>query len=1289
MFRIARSTNYLLLLLAISASICLAQTGTSRITGTVIDDKGAVVPGATVTVKNEATGTTQTQTTTEAGVYAFPSLPVGDYTVTVERSGFKTFQKTGNALQVNTPLAVDAVMEIGQVSEVVSVQGGTEQLQTSNATISNVVEQKTIEALPLNGRNPLTLITLEPGVVQRSAGAAGSGVHVNGSRDRAFNVTIDGIEANESSVPNPVSNLYRLNPDNVQEYKVTTNNATAEEGRNSGAAISVATRSGTNELHGTAFYFLRNDALNSNEFFANAQGLPKPKIKLSQYGVEVGGPIKQNKTFFFGSYQGNNITSSQPVDQTFGVPVIYTPAALAGNFRYFRADPTTPFLLNGQPITRNTPLLVDRATGNLLPGVRTCATTTDTNCVATYNIFGGDPRGIGLDPVAGALFKSYPAPNSYGFGDGLNTAAYLSNPAARVEGPAIMARIDHTFNANNTIFGRLLYSKYNTLGGDPLNGRPQVFPGFPPLGEVFRNTSNLALSYRRVLSPRVVNELTLGYSRFVFLFTQGEANPSFPNIPPFDFANTSEPYNNTPRTARAITTPQILDNLSIVKGAHLFRTGFNFRFYKHVDQRGQPGGINITPTISFSSNTRAPALNGLPSVAATGRIGINGTDNTTLLNAANDLLGIPARLSQTFIGDFTSNAYLPFQIGDKVTLFAEAHHINQYNLYFQDEWKVRPNLTLNYGARWEINPAPTTPGGRVFVPSTPIVGSPGLVTFVPAKRWFERNNVGAIGPRVGLAYSPNWKSGLLKTVFGSNDRSVIRLGYGLAFDPLSTFQVTAVAGRVPGLLLTCSAIPGGTTPCGTVPDVRLGQTGQNFPTTFSPPNVTPSSQLTPPLQNYGTAPPLTVFAPQLKLPTVHEWSLSFQRELPGGFVMQAAYIGRRGTRLFRGYDINQINADPILPSFLLMQQNVRNNCLPDGSGNLSSTQTVPCVNPVRATAIPLLNSGIISSSFSNSSTSVSDLILNGAGNYAGRIEQTTPNARLRPNQQFSTITYLDSGGDSYYHAAQFTLRKRFGSGFGFGLAYTFGKSIDNQSVDPVGAASGGGIALASGLPNSTTSRAPIDSRNFRLERSRSDFDRTHALSINSIYELPVGRGKAFLGNTNSLFNQLLGGWSVNGIFTALSGEPFSVRSGIRTSNFSHESRADVIAPVEAKLQNVPGITGPVVFRDASAFAIPAPGSNGAGRNIFVAPGYWNLDLGINKRFSLTERVNLQFRTEMFNALNHPNFDNPRDASSGSPSIRSSLFAQTCCATVAPPSTQTIIQTGESARVIQFALKLQW
>ncbi|MCA1594150.1 MAG: carboxypeptidase-like regulatory domain-containing protein, partial [Acidobacteria bacterium] len=590
------------------------------------------------------TGISQTQNTTDAGLFAFASLPIGSYTITVEKGGFKTSKQTGNKVEVNTPLSADILLATGEVSEVVTVQAGAEQLQTSNATIGNVVEQKAIEQLPLNGRNPLTLITLEPGVVQRSSGAAGSGIHVNGSRDRAFNVTIDGIEANESSVPNPVSNLYRINPDNTQEYKVTTNNATAEEGRNSGASVSVSTRSGTNEMHGTVFYFLRNNALNSTDFFSNANNTGKSVIKLNQFGGEAGGPIIKNKTFFFGSVQDNQVSFTQPIDQTFGVPVVYTAQARAGLFRYFVPDPANPLVINGTTITRNNRLLVDPKTGQLR--VPVCATNSSVGCVRTYDIRGAanNTQGRSFDTAVAAILSTYPQANNFSAGgDGLNTAAFLWNPPTQIKGPAYMARIDHTFNESNSMFGRYLFSDYNTLKGDPLNGRPQVFPGTPPLGEVFRRTSNLALSYRRVISPRVVNEFTAGYARFQFLFTQGEANPAFPNVPPFDFNSISEPYNNTPRTARAITTPQFLDNLSITSGAHLFRVGINARFYRHVDQRGQPGGINVTPAITFASGNRNPFIvtsgsNVTPNDGFSPATGINtSTDNVTLGGLINNL----------------------------------------------------------------------------------------------------------------------------------------------------------------------------------------------------------------------------------------------------------------------------------------------------------------------------------------------------------------------------------------------------------------------------------------------------------------------------------------------------------------------------------------------------------------------------------------------------------------------------------------------------------------------------
>ena len=1249
----------LLFVFLCAAAIGFAQVSTSEITGTIRDTTGAVIPGALVTATNEATGIIYTQSTTASGLYAFPSVPAGSYTITAAMKGFKTSKQTGNLLVVGTPLTVDLTLGVGETSEVVNVEASAAQLQTENATIGNVVSEKAIKDLPLNGRNPLSLLALEPGVVQRSAGAGGdSGIHVNGSRDRAFNVTIDGIEANESTVPNPLSNLYRLTPDNVQEYKVTTSNPTAEEGRNSGANIAVATRSGANAFHGTLFEFFRNTKLNSSEFFANAQGSPKPAIHMNQFGGQFSGPIVRNKTFFFFSYADQHVNVKQPIDQTFGAPILYTPSARAGIYRYWVADPKNPQVINGQKITRNSPLLVDPHTGALQPGVRNCSGAADTNCVASFNFAAADPKGIGVDPSIAKLFASYPLPNNFSSaGDGLNTATYTWNPPTLFRGPNFMYRVDHTFNENNNVFVRWLQGHYNTLEGDPLNGRPQVFPGFPPLGEVYRTTRNLAISYRHLFSPRIVNELTTGFSRFIFLFTQGEANPSFPNVLPYSFANASLPYINTPRTFRAVTTPQLVDNLSIIKGSHVFRTGANVRLYEHNDQRGQPGGINVTPSLQFSASTRPPS--GFPTPP-----GIASSDNTRLLGTINDVLGIPARLGQVFLGDLKSNQYLPFIAGNKVTLWDEGVRIKQYNFFFQDEWRVKRNLVINYGLRWEINLAPTESGGRVFVPNGPIVNNAGLVTFQHADRWYQNNNLGALGPRLGIAWSP-----------GNNNKMVIRAGWGISFDALGSFQATAVAGKVPGLTLQCNSVPGGstTTGCQSVPDIRIAQ---GFPLQLAPPSQQPASYLTPQPLLLSSAPALTMFDQNMKLPTVHEWTLNIQRELPWGFVAQAGYVGKRAMRLYRSYDLNQIDAGPIVPSFLIMQQNLAAGCKPDGTG---------CAN---GKPVPLVTSGIVTSAFVNQSAIVNDLspLQNAAGDVAARIEQTTLAAHLRPNQQFSTITYLDSGGDSYYHALQVTLRKRFSQGLLFGLAYSFSKSIDDQSVDPVGASSGGGLTT-------TGARTAADIRNWRNERGISDFDRTHVVTANFVYELPVGRGQRFLNSVPGALNQVIGGWSINGLYTYMTGEPFSVYSGVRTNNNSHTSRVDIVgAKPEVKYQEVSGVFGPVVFDPGLAntvLVVPPPGGDGAGRNIFRAAPYWNLDLSVVKRFDITERVKLQFRAEAFNSLNHPNFDNPRDASVGSPSIQSSVFAQVCCATVAPPTTQTIIQTGESSRVIQLGLKLDF
>src|SRR5438105_8348838 len=331
-----RQSFFLVLAVCLCSCLGWSQIGTSSITGIVTDPSGAVVANAKVIATNEATGVEYNGTTNATGSYTFSSVSLGSYTVAVRQAGFQNFSSVHNVLTVGTPLVVDAKMHVGAANEVVQVESSYERIETTNATISDVVTENQVKTLPLNGRNPLSLLTLEPGVVQRTTNGTGSGTHVFGSRDRAHNVTVDGIDANESTVPNPQSNIQRLNPDNVEEFRTVTLDPTAEYGRNSGANVMVATKAGKNALHGDVFYFNRNTAFNANEWFNNYSGQPRPDLKLNQYGFDVGGPIFKNKTFFFGNFQFNDIKQTGPISTSgpLGIPAVYTAQARNGLFRF-------------------------------------------------------------------------------------------------------------------------------------------------------------------------------------------------------------------------------------------------------------------------------------------------------------------------------------------------------------------------------------------------------------------------------------------------------------------------------------------------------------------------------------------------------------------------------------------------------------------------------------------------------------------------------------------------------------------------------------------------------------------------------------------------------------------------------------------------------------------------------------------------------------------------------------------------------------------------------------------
>jgi Carboxypeptidase regulatory-like domain/TonB dependent receptor len=1301
------SKRFLAMVLAcLLTSMAWSQVSTSRIEGTVVDVTNAVIPNAAVKVTNEDTGVTYDAKTGSTGTYTIPSLTPGTYTVTVTLQGFDTFSSKHNVLSVGAPLVVNVTLKVGSTTEVVEVQGAYERIETTNAALSDVMTTQQVQNLPLNGRNPLSLLTLEPGVVQRSTQAAGSGTHVYGSRDRSHNVTIDGIDANESTVPNPQGNIQRLTPDNVQEFRTVTLDPTAEYGRNSGANVMIVTKPGTNNLHGDAFYFNRNTAFNANEWFNNFAHQPRPDLKLNQYGFDIGGPIFKNKTFFFGSFQNNDIRQTGPISSALGgAPLVYTAAARSGIFRYVVGT------VNG--FTSNNRALVD-ANGNLVAGVPSCSGSVTTNCVASFNMFapGNDPKGIGADPAVMSLINSEPLPNTFAsVGDGLNTAGFNWNPPTKFTGPFYMVRVDHTFSDKDSVFGRYLQNHYNTTEGDFLNFRPQVFPGFPPLGEVFRNGKNLSVTYRHVFSPNLVNEFITGFNRFAFTFTFGESNPNFgtSKLPAWSdecvfgsFINIASPNCVSPHTARAVTAPQFVDNISYVHGAHTIRAGINLRLYYHNDSRGFFGGGILAPVVFFNQTIRQSGFNNIPALCTspgTPAGCISSLDINRLQQSIVEMAGIPAGIQQGYQADFGSNTY---NQGLYATVYTRA---KQFDTYVQDEWHITPRLVVTGGIRWEINPPPSD-ARQTLVPNGPVDGSKGPVAFVKSDGWYKNSNLGSIGPRLGIAWSPDQKT-------------AVRAGYGWLFDTISTFQITSIAGKIPGFIENCvntlnTAGTLSTTGGCVAPGGTANRISQGFPSSVPAPTLTPSGFLAAPNQAYNLAPAIGAFDPNLKNPSVHEWDLTIQRELPGHFVAEIGYVGKRGTHLYRAYDLNQINVSQpgFLDAFNIARQNVFNGCRADGTGC-----PVGVIGTTPTLLVQLTGSTIGSStSFLNSTTSANNLKLNNIGNLAQRIDQLAgtggvgaitlrgfPANYFRPNPQFGQIFFFDSGGDSYYHGGFIAVRRHFEQGLTFGFAYTLSKSIDDMSVDPVGASTGGGLSTSN-------SRTPADVHNFRLDRSRSDFDNRHVLTTNLVYELPFGRGKQWGSHWSGFLNHMLGGWSLTGIFGYQSGEPYTLNSGELTANNTHQSSALVVGPLDqGHLQVVPGVEGPVFYNTGplitnpadphyncknvigtqTFFCIPLAGQPGSGRNIVQGPNFWDLDSGVSKNIKLTERFNMQLRAEFFNVFNHPNFENPRNATTGSPGLTSDLFGQACCATSALPSSANVNALGEPNRVMQLGVKLNF
>jgi hypothetical protein len=974
-----------LIIATVGAPAAHAQGATSRVVGTVTDTTGGVLPGATVTLRNERTNVSFTTATSSSGTYVFEAVQTGRYAIAVELDGFKKFLATGNPVVVGTPTTLNVRLEPGGLTEVVEVRAASELVQTSTSgNIGNTLTQEVIEALPIvgaRGRNPLSIVLSQPGVV--SGASTGGGVHVHGARDRAWNFTLDGIDVNESSAGGSNFAPLRTNPDSLSEFRVITSNATAEFGRNSGGQVAMITRSGTNNLDGSLFYFHRRPEWNANEWQNNIDNLPKRQFTQHIPGFSVGGPIRRDRTFFFVNTQWLRADQTQSRTR-----LVYTDLARQGLWRY---------VVNG----RNQPAGAGDASvdssGNVLPGVP----------IGTYNVAARDPRGAGLDPTTQGIIGGTPLPNNFAVGDGLNVAGFTWTAPEEERQYDFVTKIDHVLNAQNHVFARIAKGRQDTVC-DTVNGGEPVFPGGPCLVNTERSPYNWAGHWRWNPHSNVVNELVAGQNHFTFDFTNPIADATRPS---FGFGGVALPEDYSVGNLRAIDTYQVVDNLSWFSGGHSFKVGTNIRYQRHTDVRGSVAGTNVAPQVNFSTdvNTVDPAAFNLPTT-----INIS-VDRAALQQHINFLLGRVGTISQGFVQQ--GNGY-----GPGGTRFNFAAWYPELDFYAQDTWKPRSNVTVDLGLRYEIKGTPTNPDDLILRPEQRVaVGEPSS----NAIRWVSGslydNDVNNLGPAVGVAWDP-----------GGDGREVIRANYRLAFDRLNTFLLSSNIFQ---------SIPGITTP---VTNTSFGQSGGRLRDGLPSlqPAVTPEQFLQPPSVSSSS---IRVVDPEFESPYTHGWALGYQREVWANTMLDVTYIGRRAERLFGAYNVNQarVRDNGFLDAVNVVKAGgdsaLVNRILANDSRRLAGESGSQMMRRLFASQLALNSVAAVAASIGTRIQGGRTLV-----DLAG-----LPFDFFFPYPQFlGGVIVIDSEDYSRYQALEVKLDRRFASGFSYLLGYTLSRSKDTRSFDP-------------------------------------------------------------------------------------------------------------------------------------------------------------------------------------------------------------------------------------------------
>ncbi len=1121
------STLVFLLLLAVSG---LAQVSTSRLEGLVQDSSGAVVPNAKVTALNDKTQARAETTSGPQGLFVFPSLLPGQYTVTVEAAGFRKAVHSAVALNVGQTVAENFALEVGAVTETVTVEANVERLQTSDSHMGRNITMRDIDVLPQLGRTPITLAVYQPGVQVRPDDVTFS--RVNGLRGGSNNSKLDGIDVNDAVVPRLGLSLTANNTDSVGEFRIVTAGGKAEYGRNAGAQVELITRSGTNNWHGNGFDYLRNDKLHANDFFNNSSGVKRPKFIQNQFGGSAGGPIRHDKTFIFGNYQGRRVKQEIVRNRT-----VLTPEAKAGIFRW-------------------------RAPGS--------------TAIQQFNIVQNDPRSKGIDPKVAGILKLLPDNNNFDLGDGLNTGGFrFNNPNNNLE-DQFTIRGDHQLWSSNHIFYRHSWQRNSFI--DSLNNADARFPG-QIQGTQGGHRWGLAFGSDWTITPRIINEFRYGHQSANVAFNRPARLPE-----PMMISNLwDDPLNPAFAQGRNSPVDEFTDNASFVRGSHTFKAGWNARWTTQFGYND--AGIYPDIRTAVASGNNVPATLG-PNGAAV----ISSADRQRFENLYNDLFGRISDVRQTFYSDLQQ-----FQKAGSSRV--RNFKFREHGVFFQDDWKFRPNLTLNLGLRWEFFGVPfeadTLQG---TVDKAALINSVSQISDLVVQRtskWYK-NDWNNFAPRVGFAWDP-WGKGKMS----------IRANYGLFYDRIIGATTSLIDGNTPGFSQLVQAFPNqsGTS------DVRVGDNP-------APPAQPPAPVLQLPLTRSTT---IAVFNPNLATGYVHHFSLNIQRELFRNTVLDVGYVGTRGVKLFMDLDQNQ---QRIYGDFLTSFQQLQ--AFRASGAAVPATNTLVRIFGSAAAAVTAIGASTIDQGQVGAAATTVD-----RNNFSRYAAAGVSPYYLRNFPQYNLVEQGRNDGQSYYNSLQVSLRRTAGA-LRMLANYTFSRSFDNISVD------GNGFT------------SPIDNFNLVLNRGRGDFDRPHSFNWSVIYSLPFGRGHRLGGNWPGWVDKILGGWDLGSVGFWQSGAVFTVFSGRQTgpssftvsnivTSWANYTGDRNIGSVQRKGNGVFYFTPDEISR----FLFPAAGQIGnSGRNAFRGPRYFGTDLSVVKRFRITERHRIIFRAEAYNLFNNPNFAFP-------------------------------------------------